>query len=191
MAKGGGTPTRLEPRRADSRATKEQIVDAAIRVLGERPDASMAEIAAAAGVDRSTIYRRFPNRALLVEELKDEVGREFLELLENCIEGGRGDHAAILEGVISESVPFAQRYRFLNLHDLPIDHTQAGEVWLSFLREGQQAGVFRTDYPATWLSGIVRGLNLEGNELLKRGELTAAEVQELSTRSALDAMLVR
>jgi AcrR family transcriptional regulator len=45
--------------------TRTAILDAAARVLGQRPDAAMAEIADEAGVGRATLYRHFPTRESL------------------------------------------------------------------------------------------------------------------------------
>ena len=50
--------------RADALASRERILDAAATLAGDRR-VSMAEIAAAAGVGRSTLYRHFPTRQLL------------------------------------------------------------------------------------------------------------------------------
>src|SRR5690242_10758126 len=60
-------PTRR--RRSDARRSVEAILGAARTVLGERPDASMEEIAGAAGLTRQTVYAHFPSRDALVAAL--------------------------------------------------------------------------------------------------------------------------
>jgi serine phosphatase RsbU (regulator of sigma subunit) len=57
--------------RADALRNRERILDAAERMLARRPSATMADIAAAAGVSRSTLHRRFQNREHLVAALRD------------------------------------------------------------------------------------------------------------------------
>src|SRR5689334_20671541 len=52
----GGTLTR-----ADAMVSRERILEAATTLAGDRR-VSMAQIAAAAGVGRSTLYRHFPTR---------------------------------------------------------------------------------------------------------------------------------
>src|ERR687885_232637 len=57
-----------EPTRADAIASRERILDAAA-TLGSR-HTSMSELAAAAGVGRSTLYRHFPSRQALERALE-------------------------------------------------------------------------------------------------------------------------
>src|SRR3712207_9593311 len=45
------------------------LIDAAAGLLARRPAASMADIAGAADISRATLFRRFPSRGALVEEL--------------------------------------------------------------------------------------------------------------------------
>ena len=59
----------MTPRRSDARRNRERIVEAAGRLLAQSPAASLTDIAAAAGVARSTLHRHFPDRRSLEEAL--------------------------------------------------------------------------------------------------------------------------
>jgi serine phosphatase RsbU (regulator of sigma subunit) len=67
-AEGSGDERALT--RADAVASRERILDAAAALAGDRRT-SMAEVAAAAGVGRSTLYRHFPSRQALERALQD------------------------------------------------------------------------------------------------------------------------
>src|ERR671930_923756 len=62
------------------------ILEAAAAVLAERGEqASMADVAAAAGMARATVYRYFPNREALFEAL----GRLAVDQAGDLLEAGR------------------------------------------------------------------------------------------------------
>ena len=69
-------------RRSDARRSIDAIIGAARTVLGERPDASMEEIAAAAGVTRQTVYVHFPSRDALIAALLHAAGAETLAAID-------------------------------------------------------------------------------------------------------------
>ena len=72
--------------RADARRNRERILCAAERLVKERGmDAvSMDDVAAAAGVGKGTLYRRFGDRSSLARALVEQPEREFQE---SCIRG--------------------------------------------------------------------------------------------------------
>jgi serine phosphatase RsbU (regulator of sigma subunit) len=59
--------------RADALASRERILEAAAALAGD-PRTSMIEVAAAAGVGRSTLYRHFPSRQALERALQERAG---------------------------------------------------------------------------------------------------------------------
>ncbi|MFB6896096.1 TetR/AcrR family transcriptional regulator [Streptomyces hydrogenans] len=77
------------PLRADAERSVRAILEAAERVLAVDPGASMEQIAAAAGVARTTIHRRFANRQALIEALATSAARQ----LAQAVDDGRPDTA--------------------------------------------------------------------------------------------------
>ena len=56
--------------RADAARNVHRIVEVAARLLGEDPHAGMAEVAAAAGISRATVYRHFTTREALIDAIR-------------------------------------------------------------------------------------------------------------------------
>ncbi len=63
-------PTSNRKKRSDAALNKTRLVEAARRVLAEQPQASMATIAAEAGLGRNTIHRHFPTRQDLIDAVR-------------------------------------------------------------------------------------------------------------------------
>src|SRR5262245_43158286 len=75
-------PMPREPReRADAARNRARVLAAAERLLAERSDVTMEQIAAAAGVGKGTLYRRYPDVASIAQALLDEHERALQERL--------------------------------------------------------------------------------------------------------------
>ena len=61
-----------ESRRADAERNVLRIQEAAIRLWADEPNAGVADVAAAAGVGRATLYRHFPTRESLLEAIRSQ-----------------------------------------------------------------------------------------------------------------------
>ncbi|MFD8863703.1 TetR/AcrR family transcriptional regulator [Streptomyces sp. NPDC059590] len=73
------TPPADRPLRADARQNVEQILDVAQQVFADLGyQASIAEVAKRSGLGMGTIYRHFPNKAVLVERIAIKVMGESL-----------------------------------------------------------------------------------------------------------------
>jgi AcrR family transcriptional regulator len=77
------------PLRADAERTVRTILEAAERVLTRDPAATMEEIAAEAGVARTTVHRRFSTREALIASLAGWASRQ----LEAAVDEARPDTA--------------------------------------------------------------------------------------------------
>lgn len=118
----------------------------------------MQEIAAAAGVSRTTLHRVFGDRDRLVEQVGDHVLDECERILDAA---GIDDAPAAeaLDGLLGETLPFARACALLlaepYVYRVPrlVDEITAQDERLArFFARGQADGVFRTDLPARWLA---------------------------------------
>jgi serine phosphatase RsbU (regulator of sigma subunit) len=75
--------------RSDARENRERILEAASRLLAQSPTATLADVAAAAGISRSTLYRHFPGREGLIAALRERPRGEDLQGREEPFPPGR------------------------------------------------------------------------------------------------------
>ncbi|MEU1045271.1 helix-turn-helix domain-containing protein [Streptomyces sp. NPDC005897] len=75
-------PATPKPLRADTERTVRRILEAAERVLSANPAATMEQIAAAAGVARTTVHRRFASRDALITALAAWATQRFHEAVD-------------------------------------------------------------------------------------------------------------
>src|SRR6266480_2642544 len=92
--------------------TRDRILDVALDVLGENPDAGMGDIASAAGVVRRTVYGHFPSRLDLIRTLTERAVTEMTAVLAEVSASGAEADAMWAE-FIARVWPVAHRYRVL------------------------------------------------------------------------------
>ena len=134
--------------------TRNRILNVARELLGQNPDASMGDVAAAAGVVRRTGYGHFPARSDLVRTLAEQAVQEIAAVLEDVnLEGVPADE--VWAGFVERLWPLAHRYRVLlalrrGEHGDAI-HSLLGSVdtiLADLVRRGQENGAFGRHLPA-------------------------------------------
>ena len=158
--------------RSDATRNREAILEAAIAVLVDSPDASMAEIARASGTGRTTLYRHFPDRAALVDALYERVLDEAgsLTALRLGAVGPDDDPVGLVAELAVALAGLGDRYRFLEHHDAqlratkdPDDLRRRGEPLYGYLRRGRRAGTIRTDLDLEWQFAALAALIAEAS----------------------------
>ncbi|MFF0338753.1 TetR/AcrR family transcriptional regulator [Kribbella sp. NPDC004875] len=163
-------------RRADADRSRTAILTAAVTVLDERPDASLEQVAEAAGVTRQTVYAHFKSRDVLVSAVVDELTAESLVAMDEL----DLDHGSALEGVLQliqvawrmfEQHPFLLHLPQTGVQDERHDPVTARLERL--IRRGQRAGEITRDLPAPWLVTTVVALGHAAGESVAYGTLTS------------------
>jgi AcrR family transcriptional regulator len=155
----GAVPTESSRVRSTNE-TRDRILDVALDVLGENPDAGMGDIAAAAGVVRRTVYGHFPSRLDLVRTLTQRAVTEMTAVLTEA-DSSHAEADATWVDFIARLWPVAHRYRVLlalrrgeygeAIHSLlgPVD-----ELLADLVKRGQDSDVFAQHLPAGILSQL-------------------------------------
>jgi AcrR family transcriptional regulator len=143
--------------------TRDRILDVALDVLGDNPDAGMGEIASAAGVVRRTVYGHFPSRLDLVRTLMERAVKEMTAVLTE-LNASDAEADAMWVEFVARVWPVAHRYRVLlalrrgeygeAIHGLlgPVD-----ELLADLVKLGQDNDVFGQHLPAGILSQLAYG----------------------------------
>lgn len=173
------------------RVEKQAVLDAATRLLAADPRASTQEIAAAAGISRTTLHRLFPSREALVEAL----GFLAIGRITEAFAAARLDEGPVPDALlrlIDAVMPAVHQFVFL-IGEPEIeenDQLLAGDQMVqsqleALLRRGQAEGSIRSDLPVPWQAYALSGLLLGAAEATRRGAIAPRETSRLILESFL------
>ncbi len=183
--------------RSDAHRNRAAIITATVQILQDDPAASVAAIAASAGVSRATLYGHFPSRrALVAQALRQTLGEADRQLasidpaasvqqsLDDIVATSwrvLADAAGIAAAARVELSPFELR----RLHEVPLARIAP------MLRRGREDGVFRTDHDLGWQTECFYAVLQAGTAQVRRGGATPTEAacQMASTIRAMLAVV--
>ena len=145
------------------------ILEAAATVLAERGgQASMADVAEAAGMARATVYRYFPNREALFEAL----GRLAVEQAGERLQAGRLEEVAVtdaFERAVRALVAVGDSFVVVSRESARPDPAEFERLVAAPLRglveRAQSLGEVRDDLPASWLMESLIGIVVSGLQM--------------------------
>ncbi|MFD6025955.1 TetR/AcrR family transcriptional regulator [Streptomyces griseoluteus] len=180
------------PSRADT--NRRRILDVALAELLRDPDASMDQIARAAGVVRRTVYGHFPSREALIGTLVDEAVGVLTDADLCARDGGAGPAEALARSVLGVW-EIADRYRLLIALAQRTVTVQGIRDRLAPLREektrvlqrGLDEGVFTSPLPAAALAFVQEQLLFAVMEAVNEGLLPPEEAGRAAAVTALTA----
>jgi len=164
-------------RRQRSDARQSVVLDAAIRTLAERPDASMDEIARAARVSRQTVYAHFPSREVLIDTVTEQASAEFSALFDS-LGLDQVPPPQALTRLLEVGWQVAGRYPFLWWQPAVSSdkdeerHGPIIERMVDIVRRGQASGDFDASVPAQWLMSAILALGRVTEDEVKAGRMT-------------------
>lgn len=156
------TTTRESTTRA---RTRRAILDAAVTRLSADHAASLADVAEAAGVGRTTVHRYFPERSDLLAAIGTDVG----ERLEAATARARLDEGPAPEALDRLCLEYFELGdRLMLLYDVPQfwawsgleegEETPSDRALIALVRRGQRDGTLDPDVDSTWLQSVLWAL---------------------------------
>ncbi|MBS9374042.1 TetR/AcrR family transcriptional regulator [Rhodococcus sp. B50] len=180
-------------KRADAERNIEAILDAARITLSHDPDASIGEIAEAAGVGRVTLYGHFPTRAELVTAVVQRALAEAEETVDRIDLTGNPRDA--LHRLIAGSWSLTADAGTLLAaagQALPAEEVRAAHDGLlaratALIDRGRTEGFFRTDLPSSWLASVLHSLVHCAAGEVAAGRLSAEDAADYIAATALSS----
>ncbi|WP_086829292.1 TetR family transcriptional regulator [Allokutzneria sp. NRRL B-24872] len=157
--------------------TKRAILAAAAATLAKDRAATLADIAAAAEVGRSTVQRYFAER----EDLISAVTQDSLRVLGEATEEadiGRGEPGEAMRRLVTAAVGVAERV--LYLYGDPevlasfggVDAEDEGSIAVhGLITRGQADGTFAADVDASWIETVLWSLVYSASDAVSRGQM--------------------
>ncbi|MFC4533892.1 TetR/AcrR family transcriptional regulator [Sphaerisporangium dianthi] len=172
-------------RRSDADRSAAAVLGAAVRVLGRRPDASVEEIAAAAGVARQTVYAHYPSRQALLSAVIGRITDHVIAAID-AADIDAGPATAALLRWLDTSWRLLERYPLL-LHPSVAtsdpqksyeSHVPITDRLRRLIRRGQDTGEFDPALSPTWLLAATMALGHAAGDEVAAGRMTSAQAGE-------------
>ncbi|MFJ9007099.1 TetR/AcrR family transcriptional regulator [Streptomyces canus] len=175
-------------------ANRRHILDVALTELLRDPDASMDQIARAAGVVRRTVYGHFPSREALIGTLVDGAV-EAVAAAHAAGREGADDLAQAVAGSVLAVWEVADRYRILvalaqrsvTVQGIRERLAPVREACTELLRRGLDTGVFVSPLPAPALAYVHEQMMFAVMEAVNDGLLDAEEAGRSTAVTVLTA----
>ncbi len=152
------------------------LLDVAAEVLAADPGASLAEVAEAAGIGRTTLHKHYPTR----DDLLRAVGDRALGLWEDAVAGvtGTEDPDGGLRAVTAAMIPIGPQLAFLwrtpsfgHVKDMDARWLEVEAATLAILSRARDRGVIAAGLPDWWLLRTFFSLIYVAAESVKTGHL--------------------
>jgi len=172
---------------------REAIIQSAFTVLGKNPRATLADVAARAGVGRATLHRHFASREDLTRELALLASKQMDRAVDAACAPAQSYSDAV-RLALRALIPLGDRRWFLTI-DLFADDP---ELQAEFARQNQETtelidaakheGLFDKTVPTSWIVQAFDHLLFAGWEGVSAGELTEDQAADLAWRTLVHGL---
>lgn len=166
------------------------LLDVAAEVLVADPAASLAEVAEAAGIGRTTLHKHYPTR----DDLLRAVGDRALGLWEDAVGEvtGTGDPDGGLRAVTTAMIPIGPQLAFLwrtpsfdHANDMDARRLAVEAATLAILKRAQDRGAIAAGLPDWWLFRTFFSLIYVAAESVQTGHLAPRDAPDFALNTYL------
>jgi AcrR family transcriptional regulator len=178
---------------APRRTGRPSLLDIAAEVLVADPAASLAEVAEAAGIGRTTLHKHYATR----DDLLGAVGHRAIDLWEEAVAGAGGgeDPDGGLRRLVTAMIPIGPQLAFL-WRTPAFDHLEElGERWLAVesrcvavLKRAQDLGSLGAAVPDWWLTQTLYSIVYVAAESVRAGQLAPLDAPGLALGTFLHGL---
>jgi AcrR family transcriptional regulator len=162
------------------RGTKPSLLDVAAEVLVGDPAASLAEVAEAAGIGRTTLHKHYATR----DDLIRAVGHRAIDLWEQAVDAADGPDGG-LRAMITAMIPAGPQLAFI-WRTPALDHDKTfierwdivAERCLAVLKRAQGLGILAAGVPEWWLTRTFYSLIYVTAESVGSGHLAPRDAPD-------------
>ncbi len=177
----------------DTNASKAAIVTVAFDVFAEKPTATLAEVADAAGVGRATLHRHFSGR----QDLLIAMAQDALAELDTVVEAAVEDAESYTEGLrlaVDAMIPLATRQLFLAKQSLETEpalretfEAQRAEM-IAAIDSAKDEGTFAPTIPSEWIVQVFDSLIFAAWTSVSNGDATPRQAAGLVWQTLLHGL---
>ncbi len=166
-------------------STKQALLESAFELLNQNPKASLADIAALAGVGRATLHRHFSGRDDLIEAMTLQAIDETEQAADEASKNSTS-YSMALEQIFKAMIPLGNRYWFLaqqppsNHKEITRQLKQQNKVLNQVVSKAKTESLFDTKIPNNWIIQTYDHLIHAAWAMIKAGHATPTQASELA-----------
>jgi AcrR family transcriptional regulator len=178
----------------DMTVSTDDLLTVATQVLVTSPAASMSEVAAAAGISRTTLHSRFPSRQTLLVAL----AMGAMDLIEAAYVEARMDEGPVTDALgraVELMIPLGPRVEYLLREsslkaepDVVRRHRELDVPLLELVRREQRDQTLRADLPDWWIVAFLAAALFAAWAAVADGRLAPRDAGRLVRDSVLDGV---